>query len=803
MTSLAPQERRILLAIARVATPEGAHIAEPSERTVDAVERLVCRIFDGGLSRFGALIRALDLAAVPAAGSRLSRLEPEARRDALERLHRHEASFWLVRGVVSPLKIVQAQTGGLAEAIGAHDGRHLELARERHRFEERIDDARGDDVDDYYEVDCVVVGTGAGGAPVASRLAARGHAVLMLEAGAYFARQDFAGRPIELQGKLYWNAGVTGTVGNAVIPVPLGRTVGGSTTVNSGTCYRTPEATQRRWQLEHGLHALGPGSLERYFERVESMLEVAPATAETLGGCARVIARGCDALGYAHGPLSRNAPGCDGQAVCCWGCPTDAKRSTNVSYVPHALESGAMLMSHATVTRVLVEGGRAVGVVAEASTDNGSPRRITVRARAVVLACGAMHTPALLMRQRLANRSGQLGRNLTIHPAGYAWAEFEESIDGFNEIPQGYAIEEFADLGIRFEGAFLPLSFAAAAIGQIGARWTNTVESFDHLACFGFMLADTSRGRVRLGPGGKPQMIYRLNERDVRRIVKASGILARVFFAAGAKRVYPGMQIYDELRSLDDVARLEREGPDRLRAHHLDLSAYHPLGTCRMGADAQSSVIGPTQEAWDVPGLFVCDGSAVAGPLGVNPQITIMALSERASEFVEQRIERPSHRAVPIEGRAVAFEETMSGMCSIEMSEGGGTVGVSFTVRALGATTLERAYRDRGGTWQLLGTIDIEDVAAKRPCIGSLVMKPLSRRGTLVYDLSFVDDAGTECTLHGEKHTGLLSPVRGMTTLHTELRRDGALFGRGILTFDLDDLRPWLASFALETLRAS
>lgn len=798
MGHLSPPERFTLLKIAEAATPRGAHIGLPDGDTIDAVERLLGRFGDSGIDGYRALVRALDLAAVPLTGQRLASLEPEAREAALVRLNANDKTFWFVRAVTAPIKIVQSQANGLGEAIGAHDGRQLPLAREHHRWESQITDGRTLDSDETIEVDCVVVGTGAGGAPVAHALAARGHAVLMLEVGGHFTRQDFAGRPLDLQQKLYWNGGVTGTLGNLVIPVPLGRTVGGTTTVNSGTCYRTPEHTMRRWQLELGLHDLAPGSLDPYFESVERMLEVAPATTDTLGGCARVIARGCEALGYEHGPLSRNAPGCDAQAVCCFGCPTDAKRSTNISYVPAALQRGAMLTTHARVTKVIVEAGRAVGVVAKVGGENGSSRRLTVRAKTVVLACGSMSTPGLLLRQGLANSSGEVGKNLTIHPASYAWAAFDEEIDGFNEIPQGYAVEEFADQGIRFEGAFLPLSLAAGTMSHVGRKWTDLVERLDKLACFGFMLAEKSRGRVVLGPGGKPQMTYRLVDEDVRRIVRASGILARIYFAAGAEAVYPGMQIYDELTSLDDVARLENEGLGRVRAHHLDLTAYHPLGTCRMGSDPRRSVIGQTNETWDVPGLFVVDGSAVAGPLGVNPQITIMAISERAAQFVERRIEEGARpKPIELEGAVVGFEETMSGMCSLAPEEGGGTVEVSFTVKALGEAGIEQAVRARGGTLRLVGTIAIDGVCSERACEGTLVMKPLERKGTLVYDLFFDDDEGRPCTLHGEKHTGVLSVLSGMTTLHTELRREGALLGRGILTFALSDLAPWLSSWRL------
>lgn len=792
MAQLSMSDEWTLLRIAEAATPPGAAVPLPDGQTIASVNRLLDRLGSGTAAAYRALVHALDLAGVPLTGSRLSSLPAEQREAALVRLNEGETTFWLVRAVTAPIKLAQAEAEPVERALALKPT--LKVSREPHRYEERIFDARALSADEELEVDCVVVGTGAGGAPVAKALASRGHAVVMIEEGGYFTRGDFEGRPLERQSRLYRDHGFTVTLGNAVIPVPMGRSVGGSTTINSGTCYRTPASVLRRWQLEQGLHALAPGSLDPYFERVEAMLEVEEARPETLGGVARVIARGCDALGWAHGPLRRNAPGCDAQAVCCFGCPTDAKRSTNVSYVPSALTQGAMLYCNARVTRVIVEAGRAVGVVARATGTNGSSKRVTVRARAVVLACGTLATPALLLRQSLANRSDQVGRNLTIHPAGYAWARFDEPIRAFEEIPQGYCVEEFEDQGLRFEGGTLPPSLAAGTFGQVGRRWTELVEHMDEMAVFGFMLAETSRGRVTLGPGGRPQMTYWVNDEDVARMVRAQAILARIFLAAGARTVFPGMQVFDTVESLEDVERLEREGPSTLRPHHMDLSAYPPLGTCRMGADPARSVIGPSHEAHDVPGLFVVDGSAVPGPLGVNPQITIMALSERAAEHVEARIESGARarRASPA-GTLLTFEETMSGLCMVEESEGGGTVELSFTVKALG----EARPRAKGSVWQLAGTLRMDGVASDVACEGTLEMRPLLRKATLVYDLTFTDDEGRACTLHGEKNTGWRNPLEGMRTLYTDVRREGSLLGRGVLTFDLRDLSPWLRSFRL------
>jgi choline dehydrogenase-like flavoprotein len=788
-----PDDRWRVLRLAEAATPGGQLLPPPSGESVDAALAVVRASAPEGLAGYLALVRALDLATLPTEGRRLSDLAVEHRARALERLAEADATGWLVRVACAPLQLSRAESPELERALGFRRTDGLPIAREARRADANRLDLRDQPHDEELEVDVVVVGTGAGGAPVAARLAERGHAVVLLEEGGDFGRADFVGRPSELQRKLYRDRGLTFALGNTLIPLPVGSTVGGTTTINSGTCYRTPADVQRRWALEHGLSDLGPGSLDAAFESVERMLGVAPSPPEALGEIPRLVARGADALGLAHGPLQRNAPGCDGQGVCCFGCPTDAKRSTGLTYVPLALSRGALLYHHAKVTRILREGGRACGVEAIAKGGEGPPRRLVVRARAVVLACGALHTPVLLMENELASGSGQLGRNLSIHPAGFAFARFDEPVRGWAGVPQGYAIEELADLGIRFEGAYPPPAFAAAALGLVGPAWTRTVEELDRLALFGFMIRDASRGRVVRGADGRPSVRYRLVDADVRAVVHAQAVLARVFLAAGAEEVRPGMQSFGPLRAREDVDAFEREALARARAHHLALSAYHPLGTCRMGRDPGRSVVSSEHEAHDVEGLFVIDGSAVPGPLGVNPQVTIMALSERASVFVERRVEGRRARTAPRRPRAeLSFDETMAGAC--EPEDGAARFVTTLRVSVSGGSDLRAMVAARGATLDLRGTIALAGVVPEQACVGTLTIRPLAARANLVYDVSFEGADGVRWTLHGEKHAPLLRPT-GMTRLHTELRRDGALFARGLLRFDVREIPAWLATF--------
>jgi hypothetical protein len=258
-----------------------------------------------------------------------------------------------------------------------------------------------------------------------------------------------------------------------------------------------------------------------------------------------------------------------------------------------------------------------------------------VRAEAVVVAAGTLMTPLLLGQSGACKTGGQLGKNLSIHPATKVLALFDERVDPGVGIPQGYAIDQFAEEGLMFEGASVPFDIAALGVPWTGRRFTELLEQYAHMATFGFMVKDTSRGSVRRGPGGAPLVVYDMNERDRALMQRGLGILCEVYLRAGARRVLPLVVGHDEIDGPGALARL-REA--RLAPGDVEVTAFHPLGTCRLGVDPATSCVGPDHEAHDVAGLYVCDGSAVPSSLGVNPQMTIMALALRAAEIVDARL---------------------------------------------------------------------------------------------------------------------------------------------------------------------
>lgn len=460
------------------------------------------------------------------------------------------------------------------------------------------------------EADVCVIGAGAGGAVVAAELAEGGASVVVLEQGPRHDADRFSARPLDMLARLYRDGGQTTTLGTPPILLPLGRGLGGTTLVNSGTCFRTPPAVLERWQREFGLEALTEDALEPCFERVERALSISEVTPELAGRNAAVARRGAEALGWSHGFLRRNARGCVGSGVCAFGCPTSAKQHVGITYVPRAEAAGAQVIAGADVRHVLVGRGAARGV--EARLAQGG--RVEVRAETVIVAAGTIHTPLLLARSGLGRASGQLGRNLALHPATGAFALMDEVVDMAKGVPQSFYVDEFASEGIMFEGVAGPPSYAAMALPLSGRRHVAAMAEYRRLAQFGLMVSDRSRGSVR-ALAGRPVIRYELVEEDVARFRSGLARMEELFRAAGAREVY--------LPLPHGVA------PDRARARDLKLMAFHPLGTARADARAEHGVVDGDLQLHGVGGVYVADGSVVPSALGVNPQLTIMALATR------------------------------------------------------------------------------------------------------------------------------------------------------------------------------
>jgi len=489
-------------------------------------------------------------------------------------------------------------------------------------------DLHGDTVIDC---DVVVVGSGAGGATVAAELAEAGIDTVVLEEGSYYQTRDFTADTSAMVRQLYRDGGATMAIGNPPVMFQEGRAVGGSTVINGGMSWRTPDPILARWEREARLPNIAR-ELEPYFERVERRIHVAPMDTDAIGNDNWLLKKGADAKGWKIIGNLRNQAHCVGSNRCAFGCPTGAKQSALVSYIPRALHYGARVYADVCVDRISRHGKRATGVLGHVRHPDGTRGpNVAVRAKLVVSACGAIHTPALLERSGFRSPSGLVGHNLSLHPNVKVVAIFDEDVTGWKGAHQAFQVREFDEQGLGvFAAVNLPPSVLAMSFPHRGAQLGALMQQYNHMVVAGLLCEDTTTGRVRT-IGGRPQAFYQLSKHDAQTMQRGLALLCELLFAAGAKRVLLPFGHAKEVASADEAHRLlDRPIPP----HGWEVVTVHMMGTARMGGDRSASVTDMHGLVHDADRLIVADASLFPTPIRVNPMETIMALATRAAAHV-------------------------------------------------------------------------------------------------------------------------------------------------------------------------
>jgi choline dehydrogenase-like flavoprotein len=486
------------------------------------------------------------------------------------------------------------------------------------------------------ECGAVIIGSGAGGATMAAELAEAGVDVIVLEEGGYHGTESFTAETGRALRTLYRDGGGGMAIGRPSVLYAEGRCVGGSTVVNGGMSWRTPGRVLDRWTEQEGLPQISEKDLDPYFTRAESRLSVGLQDPETIGRDSQLFKAGAEAMGWNVISNRRNQLHCAGTNSCSSGCPTGAKRSMMLTSVPRALSLGARLFADCRVDRVTRSGQAVTGVTGHIARPGGRKGpKITVRARTVIVAGGAIQTPALLMRSGLRSASGQLGRNLSMHPNAVVTAFFDEDVTGWHGVHQAFQVRDDIEEGILLTATNLPPAMLAGILPAYGRELGELMADYNRIVTAGPLVEDTGTGRIRNIPGLGPQVFYQLTDRDAARVVRGVELTAEALFAAGARRVLlpfdgaPEVGGPGELRAL-----LARPVPKR----SIQLFSIHLMGTARMSKDPSRGVVGSFGEFHGVPGLFVTDASLFPGPIGINPMETVIALAMRnAQRLIECR----------------------------------------------------------------------------------------------------------------------------------------------------------------------
>lgn len=490
------------------------------------------------------------------------------------------------------------------------------------------------------DCDVCVIGSGAGGGTAAGVLAGAGLDVVVLEAGAGWERDQLGGDELEGVRRLYLEAATSATSDHS-LEFFAGSCLGGGTTVNWTTSLRTPDDVREEWAA-HGVPAFAGTEFERSLDAVCERLGVNQdnSRASTRD---EVLERGLRSLGWHVAVIPRNVLGCEQGRVCgtCGlGCPLGAKQGVAETWLADAQAAGARVLVETKGERVVVERGAVTGVEARTSAGHA----VRVRSRAVVAACGAFRTPALLQRSGL--RNGSIGKHLRFHPVTLLLGVFDEEIRPWEGPMQARYSEEHArisgDHGVRYETIPLhPLLFGLTLPWDGAADVAPLATRFPHMCPVITLVRDRDAGEVRVGRDGAPVAHYRLSAFDRGHLRHGFEGAARILEAAGAREVlsmHARQVSYEPGRrgSLESFVRdADTAGwePNRVL-----LASAHLMGTARMGGSPASSACDPHGETWEAARLVVCDGSAFPSACGVNPMISVEAVAHMNASALAARL---------------------------------------------------------------------------------------------------------------------------------------------------------------------
>lgn len=503
--------------------------------------------------------------------------------------------------------------------------------------------------DTRIRADVCVIGTGAGGAVAAARLAEAGQEVVILEEGGYWRGEDFTEDEGAMTSSLYADAGARAT-DDLAIPMLQGRTVGGSTTVNWLLMLRTPGWVLDEWAAEHGATGMRAADLAPVFDRIERETHTRAVPDDAHNPANRALLDGAHGLGWSAAAGRINAKGCVRSGFCGLGCRYDARQGTAATFIPAALAAGARLFADVRADRIEVigSGGRAPLKRVHATVldrRTGAPRgRVIVEAPVVVAAAGAVGTPALLQRSGMGG--GGVGRFLRLHPTTAVVGRYGGEMYPAGGIPLSAVCDHFlrGDDGYGFWIECPPYypALASVAFPGFGAEHREAMESFRRSATFIVLVRDgadrlASNGEVTVDRAGRVRIRYRMGPAERRGMARGIEAAARIHLAAGAEEVRTLHTHGRPLRTAADLASIARlpDGPNQLGV----LSA-HVNGTCRLGTDPRVAGCSPDGERFGAPGVYVADGSLLPTAPGVNPQETIMALASVIAGRIAER-----HRA--------------------------------------------------------------------------------------------------------------------------------------------------------------
>ena len=490
------------------------------------------------------------------------------------------------------------------------------------------------------DADVVVVGTGAGGGTAAGVLAAAGLEVVVLERGAYRNESDFTHLESDAYSSMYLDGALGSTADGGVLML-AGSTLGGGTVINYTTSFATPPDVRAEWDRMGGFDGVFEG--DRYQSSIDAVKTRLNVNSDHgwPSSRAQLMEKGLRGLGWQVEEMPRNVDGCTEEdcGYCTMGCRIRAKQSTLLTYLQDAADAGTRFITDVDVRTIEVEAGRATGVVAMVGDHT-----VRVKAGAVIVAAGALNTPAVLLRSGVGGDAA--GKYLRLHPVTALWGRYEQKIEPWTGILQARYSNQFANLdgkgyGFKFETAPVHPLFPAGFIGwEDGASFKRDVLGLAHLNVAGILLRDRDHGRVVIRKDGSPVWKYAISKYDQAHIREGVKRAAEWLAESGASEVLtssirparwiPGSNSIDGFMADADAVGYG--------SNHTSYFSFHQMGSARMGTDPAASVVDHNNEAHDVEGLFVLDGSCFPTASGVNPMLSIAAIAHRGATLLAERL---------------------------------------------------------------------------------------------------------------------------------------------------------------------
>jgi choline dehydrogenase-like flavoprotein len=491
-------------------------------------------------------------------------------------------------------------------------------------------------------VDICIIGSGAAGAVLAKELVEAGKKVVILERGGYYEGKDMNQRDADMMPLLWKNAGFNFD-DSLRIAIAQGCCLGGSTVINDAVCFDTPSRIRKEWK-GFGVN-FSDEEWSYHLKRVNTILNVTEVADYELNRNNLMLKKGAEVLGLRdHRKNHRNCINCMQCGFCHLGCHYETKQNVLVTYIHEALkrpDSKMHIYCNCYVYKIIHDKGIVSGIEGDfVDADGKKIYGIRVNAKLVVISAGAIASSKLLLTNGISQNTAGIG--LCLHPGIQVLGDFDYEIKGNQGIPMAYTVHDFGitrktdetrneynfenEGEFLIESIFLPLLQFSIAISASGlGQHRMLIERFNNYSMAGIVVRDGNIGRVALTSIGRASVSYELTEKELKILAKGVEVLGKMWFRLGARRIIIPHRGLSIIEREEDIPKLI--GKILLDPKNLLLGSAHPQSGNRMGTNPVDSVVDSNCVVHGLRNLFVCDASVFPTSVGVNPQITVMAIA--------------------------------------------------------------------------------------------------------------------------------------------------------------------------------